>query len=234
MSVNQPNKPSPRWNSVTKTIAGFTLIAALAGLLIHFQSIIPQLLMIVILAYLVNPVANLVKQTTHLPWKASVGFVFLLLVVIYISLITWSGVSVVKQILNLVELMRISVTELPNVINEILSAPIQIGPFQIDLSGYSLASFDQQIMQASQSVILMIADGLAKFGRIWLDERLLGFGCSGVRGGGAGGIVPGGRGRGPSGGASPGACPSGPARIARKPTGGCGTRPPAGSDSPRR
>lgn len=163
MSADQPLKPSPRWNSVTKTIAGFTLIAAFAGLLIHFQSIVPQLLMIVILAYLVNPVANLVHHSTRLPWKASVGVVFLLLIAIYITLITWSGVSVVKQIINLVELMRASVTALPSLISELLNGPISLGPFQIDLSGFKLSSFDQQIMQASQSVILVIADGLGKF-----------------------------------------------------------------------
>lgn len=162
MSEDNRLSTSPKWNAVTKIIAGFTLMAAIAGLMLHFQSIIPQLLMIIILAYLVNPVANFVDTKTPLPWKASVAVVFVLLVGLYISFITWSGVNVVKQILNLVEMMRNSISQLPALIEQFTSSSIVIGPLQFNVGDLNIATYEQQIMQASQSVIRLIADGLAK------------------------------------------------------------------------
>lgn len=163
MTEKLPDPSSPKWNSVTKIIAGFSLVAAIGGLLIHFQYILPQILLLIIVAYLVNPIANFIRSVTRLPWKASVAIVFLLMVGTYVSLITWSGFSVVKQTLNLVELMRTGMNQVPDLYRNFISVPLVIGPFQFDLSSLNIAAYDQQIIESSQTLVRIIADGLAKF-----------------------------------------------------------------------
>jgi len=163
MTENLPLNPSPKWNSVTKIIAGFSLVAVIGGLIIHFQSILPQILLLIMIAYIVNPVANFIQSVTHLPWKASVAIVFVVLVGGYVSLITWSGFNVVKQTLNLVDLMRDGMNQLPDLYRGFISTPLVFGPFQLDLSSLNFASYEQQIIESSQTLVKIIADGLTKF-----------------------------------------------------------------------
>ena len=56
---------SPRWNSTTKLLAGFTLVAIVAFALAKFQGILPPLIMTFLMVYLLYPVANFLKKKLH-------------------------------------------------------------------------------------------------------------------------------------------------------------------------
>jgi predicted PurR-regulated permease PerM len=74
-----PVHPSPKWSPTTKTVVGLTIAGIILGLLIYFRSLIGPLLVAVMLAYLLHPVAYQIKKVTHLSWGLIVTILYLLI-----------------------------------------------------------------------------------------------------------------------------------------------------------
>ena len=123
--------PSPGWSSATKLVVGLTFVAILVALLIYFRSIIGPLLLAVILAYVLHPIAAALSRTTRLNWHWSVNIVFLIFVLILLAILTVSGFAIIQQMQSLIGVITIFTRTLPELVEQFSSQIYTIGLLQL-------------------------------------------------------------------------------------------------------
>lgn len=164
MSVRaQDENNSPNWGPTTKLIVGLTLVAIVAALLIQFRSIIGPLILAMSLSYLMYPLSNRLSRLIHLPWRTSVGVVYVLLIVILIGLSTVAGLAIVQQVQSLVRVIENFVTNLPNLAQELSTTSYQIGPFQYSLSNLNLQGLADQLLPNLQNLLGRVGGLVSSF-----------------------------------------------------------------------
>ncbi len=139
---------SPQWNGSTKLIVSLTFVAAVAGLLVKFQGILPQLIITILLAYLFNPIADFISRKLHVPWVASVTLVYLLAALSLIGLLTLGGVGLAQQMENLIALILQGVQNIASLLTNLSGQVVNFGPLQIPLPEMKMATVGQQILTA--------------------------------------------------------------------------------------
>ncbi len=148
-----PEHSSPSWGPTTKLVVALTLAAIIIGLVIQFHGIIAPLLMALVLAYLLNPVAGFLQRTMRLSWSLSVSLIYLLLFLIVIGILTLGGVGLVQQIESLVSIVRSSLTLLPDYIENLSGKAFQFGPFALDFTHLDMRSLSTQLLGIIQPVL---------------------------------------------------------------------------------
>lgn len=144
---------SPRWGSMTKLVVALTFIAILAWVFSRFQSIIPPLLMAFILSYLLYPVASFLSQKLHFSWRAAVGSLYILVVILLLSLLTVGGLGLVQQIQSLIRLIQNSLVELPKLINNVADWLKTSSPIPVDLNTFDLNALTNQLLSVVQPLL---------------------------------------------------------------------------------
>ena len=126
---------SPRWGAFTKLLVSLVLAVLAGALLVRFQQMIAPIALAVILVYLLRPVASALTARTRLSWHAAVGLVYLAIVIFVVVLLTAAGIAIVQQVQGLyATVLQIISPDLPAQLHSLLSTPVQLGPFLIDLS----------------------------------------------------------------------------------------------------
>lgn len=146
--------PSPKWSSTAKTVVGLTIAGIIVGLLIYFRTIIGPLMVSVMLAYLLHPVANWLQKVTHLSWRLIVTILYLLVLVILIGILTLSGLAIANQANNLIGVIQDFMTnDLSRIVNDLSQKDFSIGPFQLDMSKFDLNTLTQQLVQTLEPLL---------------------------------------------------------------------------------
>jgi len=154
MTASVPMHPSPKWSPTAKTVVGLTIAGIFVGLLMYFRSIIGPLMVSVVLAYLLHPVANLIKKITHLSWRLIVTILYLIVLVILIGILTLSGLAIVNQAENLIGVIRDFITnDLARIVNDLSQKDFSFGPFDLDMSKFDLNSLTQQLVQTLEPLL---------------------------------------------------------------------------------
>ena len=109
----QARASSPGWGSTTKLLVGLVIIGIVAFLLARFQSLIPPLLIIFIIAYLFHPLTALIANALNISWKASVNILYLIIFISFIGLLTIGGIGLVQQVESLIIQVQDIITNLP-------------------------------------------------------------------------------------------------------------------------
>lgn len=161
---------SPRWGVMTKLVVALTFIAILAWLFSRFQSIIPPLMMAFILSYLLYPVASFLSRKLHFSWRAAVGAIFILFLILFLSLLTVGGLGLVQQIQSLIRLIQNSLIELPQLVTSIADWFQTRSPIPIDLNAFDLNALTDQLISVVQPLLGQtgqllgtVASGAAQF-----------------------------------------------------------------------
>jgi len=148
-------------------VVAFTFVAIVAAAMIQFHTIIGPLLMAFIFSYLLHPVAGLLNRRLRLSWRASVGIIFLLILILLVSLLTLGGVGLVNQIQGLVAFVQANLDNLPTIIEDAASWASRFG---VDLSNIDLTSITDQLLALGQnflsqlgSLLSSLAGGAASF-----------------------------------------------------------------------
>jgi len=144
---------SPKWNWPTKLVVGLTLVAISIWLLVQFQNFLGPLISALILSYFLYPVATFLRNKIKLPWRLAVTFIYLLLVLILLGLLTWGGLALVEQIQNLIRFIENNINRLPELVDEITTQTYQIGPFTISPIGLDWEQIANQVVSAIQPVL---------------------------------------------------------------------------------
>lgn len=163
MSDTTSPPPSPIWNSGTKLIVGLTFVGILIALLIYFRSIIGPLLLAVILAYVLHPVAARLSSYARLNWRWSVNIVFLLFVLILLAILTVSGFAIIQQMESLVGVISKFTVTLPDFIERISSQIYSIGPYTFRLDESNLQAFTNQFLDILQPMLGSFGSVISSF-----------------------------------------------------------------------
>ncbi|MFU8827011.1 MAG: AI-2E family transporter [Brevefilum sp.] len=150
---NQPEQTSPKWGWTTKLVVGIALVAIFLLLLVRFQGFLGPLITAMLLAYLINPVANFMTNKLKIPWRISVTVIYLLLVLIILGLMTWGGFALVEQIQNLIRFIEKNIFQLPDLVADITEQTYHIGPFSFSPSVINWDEITNEIVRAIQPTI---------------------------------------------------------------------------------
>lgn len=153
MTSPAPQSTSPRWSPTIKLVVGLTFVAFVAGLLITFRSIIGPLLLAFILAYLLHPIAALLHHMTRLNWRWAVNLVFLFFVLIVLGLLTVLGFAVVTQLQSLIIIINTFTENLPQLVEQLSTQIIVIGPFRLELNQFDLSALANQLLGILQPIL---------------------------------------------------------------------------------
>ncbi len=157
---------SPRWGTTTKLVIALTTVVLIAALLIRFQTMIIPIALAFILAYLFQPLAALIDRVPKISWRLAVGLTYILLILIFASLITLSGWGIVSQTQSLIDLLQNSLDEVPTLLNDSaiwITEQSQAFPIPIDLSALDLQSVTQELLSYVQPLLGSTGQVLGSF-----------------------------------------------------------------------
>jgi predicted PurR-regulated permease PerM len=135
-------------------VIGLIVAGLIMAMLIYFRSIIGPLILAFILVYLLHPLAASFNTRTRLSWRASVNIIYVFLLIILITVSTLTGLATVQQVQSLIKTVEQFITNLPNLIDQLSSQVIIVGPYRIDLSQFTdLGQFGDQVINTTQSLL---------------------------------------------------------------------------------
>ena len=177
---NQNNKISPQWSSTTKIVVGLTVGGLVVATSFYLRAIIGPLLLMVVTAYLLHPLAAFLSNRTRLSWRAAVNIIYLLLVILLIGLSTAAGLAIVQQTQSLIRTLQRILSDLPLLLESMSSQAFSFGPFQINLKDYldidtlssQLLGLVQPLLGQAGSLVGTVAGGAANIAT-WLFFVLL-------------------------------------------------------------
>jgi len=141
---------SPRWSPITKLLVGLVIVGIIAFLFNRFASLVTPLLMIIIIVYLLHPVASGLARGLGVSWKVAVHILFLIILLSLIGLLTLGGVGLVGQIQSLIGLVQTIVADLPTYLAQLSTWEFTFGPFRFEMSAVmrtlDLNALSQQIL----------------------------------------------------------------------------------------
>ena len=160
VTTNQPEtnqeqleSHSPKWSWTTKLVVGLALVAILLLLLVRFQNFLGPLITVILLSYLINPIAKFFSNKIKIPWRIAVTVIYLLLILVVVGLLTWGGFALFEQIQNLVRFIERNIFELPELVAEITGQTYHIGPFTFSPTGLNWDELANEIVRAIQPAI---------------------------------------------------------------------------------
>jgi predicted PurR-regulated permease PerM len=165
----QKIKGVKRWSSSTKTIV-ILLVVVLLGLIVYrFQDVIPPLVIALLLAFILDPIADFLTNRLHLS-RGLAAVVVILILIVALAGAAATPVAAVPTIQQAVESMQEETTDVINEIGRFLNQPpitflgyeLDLGEFYDDLSQL-LRSFVASVAQETIDIALSIASGF-----LWL------------------------------------------------------------------
>jgi predicted PurR-regulated permease PerM len=154
--MDQDSKPgSPKWGNSTKIIVVVGLLVLAVAVVIRFQSIIPPLILALIIAYLLYPVASFLEQRARMPWGLSVTLTYAVISLIVIGLLVLGGLEIVTQAQSFISLIQTTLNQIPGAINSIQLGSITLGKFSYNLSklGIDLSGLTSQIINTAEPLL---------------------------------------------------------------------------------
>ncbi len=152
--MTQPHNPaSPSWGTNTKLVVALTIIVIVGALLVKFQFIITPLMIALVFSYLFHPIADFFQRKLHLSWNASVGIIYIFIIILLLGLLTLGGVGLVQQIQSLVVILQDAIKTLPELIANISGKIYQFGPFKLDFSALDLRDLSSQVLGMVQPLL---------------------------------------------------------------------------------
>lgn len=125
---------SPHWSRSTKVIVTVAALLLVLWLTYRFQSLISQIVMAAILAYVLNPMIVLIDNRTRLKRSSSILIVYLLLAIAAIGGFIALGFAAYEQISSLIDQTPSFIASLTALIEEFTSRtePFRLGPFSLN------------------------------------------------------------------------------------------------------
>lgn len=154
---------SPRWSTNTKLLAAATLLIITGAALVRFWHIITPLLVALIVAYLLHPVASFLNRRLGLPWAAAVTGIYFVTIGAVIALLTFGGFELAPQVESLIGLLDTTLDELPAIIENLTLTEITIGPFVLSAENLPLGDLSNQLVAAIRPMLGQTGSLIASF-----------------------------------------------------------------------
>jgi len=158
------NEPVRRWSSSTKRTVTIIILVLLALVIYRFRDVISPLVIALLLAFILDPIADFL--TDHLPLSrgAVTGLIFLILIVGMLGVVA-APVTVVPAIQQAVRRMQIDSSRVIADIGVYMKHPIEVGEYTFDLSDVyqelsaTLRSFVSSVAQGTLDIVFNLASG---------------------------------------------------------------------------
>ena len=151
--LNKSDQPSPNWAWTTKLVVGLALVAIFLLLIVRFQTFLGPLITAILIAYLINPLANFATKKLKLPWRISVTVIYLLLVLVILGLMTLGEFALIEQVQNLISFIESNIHLLPDLVAEVTERTYEIGPFKFSPTGINWDDLTNELVSAIQPAI---------------------------------------------------------------------------------
>lgn len=138
MSQTEPTPPaahnSPPWGRSTKIVVAVSALLLLALLTYRFQSLIAQVVIAIIMAYILNPIIVFVNERTAVQRRTVILVAYLLVAVALIWAIIALGVAAFQQINALINQAPALIDNITDLFQRLTTReePITFGPLSID------------------------------------------------------------------------------------------------------
>ncbi len=154
---------SPPWGRVTKITITFVILAALGALLYAFREALPPLVIASLVAYILNPVVNVINTRTRLPRGLAALLIYLVVVAVVGLAIGLLAPALVRQ----VSAFQLDLQEVTIAIEKFLTREYTIGEITFDftnlytelqreLTGLIRPAVTQTLQLAAQAVTTLI------------------------------------------------------------------------------
>lgn len=145
----EPNsQESPPWSRSTKVIVTVAALLLVLWLTYRFQTLLSQIVIAAILAYIVNPIAVLIDKRTGLKRTTGILIVYLLLAVAAVGGFVALCFAAFEQVSSLIEQVPELIADTTAVIEEFTarSDPFTFGPFSFTPNSIDLAMVQDQLI----------------------------------------------------------------------------------------
>lgn len=152
---------SPRWSTGTKRLVVTASLIFVALFVYRFRDVIQPLIIALLLAYILNPLVALITRVTRMSRTLAVVLIYLALVAALIAAPIVFVPRLIEQVTGLAENLPAYIAN----VSDLLSQPIQIGPYQLDLSS-QLSTITSQLgglIQQATTQTLAVLSGIANF-----------------------------------------------------------------------
>ena len=153
VQISVQTSASPHWSPITKLLVGLVMVGIIAFLFNRFASLVTPLLMIIIIVYLLHPIASTMARRLGISWSASVNILFLIILLLLIGLLTLGGLGLVGQIQSLIKLVQDIIADLPEYVAQLSTRVFIVGPFRFDMRTLDLNAISQQLLSAVQPLL---------------------------------------------------------------------------------
>jgi putative heme transporter len=135
--LEQGVKVSPPWGRNTKTVVVIIGLVLFALLAYRFQSLIAQLTIAAILAYLLNPIVVFINKRVPIRRSFVIAILYLTLAVASIWAIIALSVAAIEQAIRLLNQLPTLIEQSSTMLTDLMerTEPITIGPFPIYTTG---------------------------------------------------------------------------------------------------
>jgi predicted PurR-regulated permease PerM len=123
-----------------------SLVAILAFALVKFQYLLGPLVLAFVFSYLIHPLASMITNKLKIPWQGTVTLIYLILLLSFIGLLAWGGISLLDQVQSLISFLERTVANIPTFFNNLAVTPLVLGPFQIDLTHLNMSTVGEQLL----------------------------------------------------------------------------------------
>lgn len=149
---------SPRWSNSTKVIVTVAILLLIVALLIRFSNLIPTLVTAFIIAVLYHPIAEWLNKRFKIPWGWSVGIIYLITLVLLFGLITLGGIALINQIQGLITFIQTTLYQIPNLLDQLATTIIEIGPFTLDFTYINWGDIGNQLLTAVEPILARLGN----------------------------------------------------------------------------
>ena len=158
------SEPIRRWSTSTKRIIVIVILVLLALVIYRFRDVIPPLVIALLLAFILDPIADFLTDRVHLSRGMATGLIFLILIVGMLGVVA-APVTVVPSIQRAISLVQIDFIRVITDIGSFLERPVEIWGYSLDLSAMfeevtaMLRAFVSSVAQGTLDVVLNLASG---------------------------------------------------------------------------
>ena len=158
------SEPIRRWSTSTKRIIVIVILVLLALVIYRFRDVIPPLVIALLLAFILDPIADFLTDRVHLSRGMATGLIFLILIVGMLGVVA-APVTVVPSIRRAINLVQIDFIRVITDISNFLERPVEIWGYSLDLSAMfeevtaMLRAFVSSVAQGTLDVVLNLASG---------------------------------------------------------------------------
>ena len=158
------SEPVHRWGASTKRTVTMVILVLLALVIYRFRDVIPPLVIALLLAFILDPIADFFTNRLRLSRGMATGLIFLILIVGMLGVIA-APVTVVPSIQRAVNSIQIDFIRVITDIGDFLEQPVEILGYSLDLSDVfqevsaMLRSFVKSVAQGTLDVVLNLASG---------------------------------------------------------------------------